>query len=163
MNKLQVMLETVSVLLEDAACADSIEKAQDCIEKAKELQDKAIEKLDKVSDCADDKKEDEPEKDEKKEAKEEAITEAIDCLLNLASLCESVEEADGYIQKAEELQKEIEDIPEEKPVENDEYPEETYGGEGKQEDHLEAIKDLIDGDSKAMELLTKDPDTLTID
>ena len=59
-------------------------------------------------------------------------------------------------------QKDVDDIPEETPVENKEYPEDTSGGEGKQEDHLEDAKDLVDGDSKAMDLLTKDDNGKTI-
>ena len=59
-------------------------------------------------------------------------------------------------------QKAIDDIPEETPVENKEYPEDTSGGPGKKEDCLEDTKDLVDGDSKAIDLLTKNDQSKTI-
>lgn len=166
MSKMTSIMETVSVLLEDAACAASIEDAQEFIEKAKDLNDKAIAKLEKATGGCDDEKEDK--KDDKKgeedEKKAEAMLESIENLINLATLCESADDADKYIKMAESIQKEIEDIPEETPVADDEYPaEDVTGGEGKPDDYLEDIKDIVDGDSKAMELLTKDPNTLTID
>lgn len=161
MSKFTTLLETVSVLLEDAACAKSIEEVQEIIEKARDLNDKAIEKLeaDGCKDVKDDKK-----KAEADEKKADAIMESVENLLTLATLCESADDADKYIKIAESLQKEIEDIPEEAPVVDDEYPaEDVTGGEGKPDDYLEDIKDIVDGDTKAMELLTKDPNTLTID
>lgn len=166
MSKFTTLFETVSVLLEDAACAKSIEDAQELIEKARDLNDKAIEKLE-ADGCKDDKEDaskDDKKKAEVDEKKAEAIMESVENLLNLATLCESADDADKYIKMAEGLQKEIEDIPEEAPVVDDEYPaEDVTGGEGKPDDYLEDIKDIVDGDSKAMELLTKDPNTLTID
>lgn len=164
MSKYTTLFETVSVLLEDAACAKSVEEAQEIIEKARDLNDKAIKKLEGET-CADAKDEPKAEKkDENDEKKAEAIMESVENLLNLAMLCESADDADKYIKMAEGLQKDIEDIPEETPVKDDEYPaEDVTGGEGKPDDYLEDIKDLVDGDARAMELLTKDPNTLTID
>lgn len=162
MNSLQLLTETVSVLLEDAACADCIEDAQELIEKAKELNDKAIAKLSDASGSKG-KKDDDEEKEDKEDEKAEAISEAVDALLNLAVMAESAEEAECYIKKAEELQKNIDDIPEESPVANREYPEYVSGGCGERDDYLDDIKDLVDGDAKALDLLTKDPNTLTID
>ena len=173
-KRIQMLFETVNVLLEDAACADKIEDAQELIEKAKDINEKALAKLsDAVDKCEgkssekSSKDKDDEEEDEEKEAvnekKAEAITEAVDALLNCAVMAETAEEADGYIKKAEELQKAIDDIPEETPVENKEYPEDTSGGQGCKDDCLEDIKDLLGGDTKAIDLLTKDPNTLTID
>lgn len=59
-------------------------------------------------------------------------------------------------------QKDIEDIPEEKPVVDKEYPEDVSGGEGLREDNLEDTKELIDNDSDAMDIMTKDEDSKTI-
>lgn len=59
-------------------------------------------------------------------------------------------------------QKDIEDIPEEAPVVNKEYPENTSGGPGKRDDCLDDIKDLVNGDSKAIDLLTKNDRSKTI-
>ena len=168
-SKYRTLQEAISILMEEASAADNIEDAQDLIEKAKDLQDKAIDMLDdtadKIDGCEDgkcDKKEDK--KEEKKEdTKADSLQEAVNALLTAAVMCESAEEADGYIQKAEELQKAIDEIPEEKPEDARDYPETTSGGDEMKEDHLEAIKDLVDDDKDALDILTVDEDSLTID
>lgn len=166
--KAKSLTETVSILFEEASASDNIEDAQEIIEKAKDLQEKAIDMLDDTAEkvekieCEDgecDKKEEKKECDKK----DEAITEAIDLLLRAAVMCESADEANEYVQKAEELQKAVEDIPEEKPDEAKEYPEDTSGGEGLREDHLEDTKGLVDDDKEAIDIMTVDEDSLTID
>lgn len=59
-------------------------------------------------------------------------------------------------------QKDIEDIPEEKPTVDDEYPEDVSGGEGLREDHLEDTKGLVNDCDNAMDILTKDDDSEAI-
>ena len=92
-----------------------------------------------------------------------ALKEAIDLLYEKAVLCEDAAEAEGYVQKAEELQKAIEDIPEEKPVKQDEYNTSTVGGDDEKPD-LDEIKDLCDNDPEVIKLLTDDEDkSVTVD
>ena len=100
----------------------------------------------------------------KKKAKAKAaLQEAIDLLYDKAILCEDSSEAEGYVQKAEELQKAIEDIPEETPVKQDDYETSTVGGDDEKPD-LEEIKDLCDNDPEVIKLLTDDEDkSVTVD
>ena len=92
-----------------------------------------------------------------------AIQEAIDLLYDKAILCEDAGEAAEYVQKAEELQKAIEDIPEETPVKQDDYETSTVGGDDEKPD-LEEIKDLCDNDPEVIKLLTDDEDkSVTVD
>ena len=92
-----------------------------------------------------------------------AIKEAIDLLYDKAILCEDADEAEGYVQKAEELQKAIDDIPEETPVKQDDYETSAVGGDDEKPD-LEEIKDLCDGDEEVVKLLTDDEDkSVTVD
>ena len=59
--------------------------------------------------------------------------------------------------------KELSDIPEEKPVKQDEYDSDVNGGEGDNIDH-EEIKDLCDNDPEVIKLLTDDEDkSVTVD
>ena len=102
------------------------------------------------------------EKKNKKESKK-ALQEAIDLLYNKAILCEDAAEAEGYVQKAEELQQAIEDIPEETPVKQDDYETSAVGGDDEKPD-LEEIRDLCDGDEEVVKLLTDDEDkSVTVD
>lgn len=153
MSKYSDALAAISVLLENAHDAETVEDMRVFTEQAKEINDKLFSVMDDSEPVAED------------THSQEIYTEAVDVidrLLTLANLCESCEESDKYIKIATELQKEIDDIPEETPVKQDEYPEEVNGGEGKPEDYLEDIKDLVDGDEEAIKLLTQDPNTLTI-
>ena len=160
----RTLTEAASVLLEQASEADKVEDAQELIEKAQEFQDKAIDLLDDIADAEDEEEKKEDKKEEKTtEEKKEALAECIDLLLEKAILCENAEDAQVYIDKAEECQKAIDEIPEEKPEVDDEYPEDTSGGDEMPAEHLEAIKDLVDDDKKALELLTVDEGSLTID
>ena len=98
-----------------------------------------------------------------KKPKKEALQEAIDLLYDKAILCEDAGEAAEYVQKAEELQKAIEDIPEEIPVKQDDYETSAVGGDDEKPD-LEEIKDLCDGDPEVVKLLTDDEDkSVTVD
>ena len=103
-------------------------------------------------------------KSSKKEIKNsKAIQEAIDLLYDKAILCEDAGEAAEYVQKAEELQKAIEDIPEEIPVKQDEYETSVVGGDDEKPD-LDEIKDLCDNDPEVIKLLTDDEDkSVTVD
>ena len=102
------------------------------------------------------------EKKNKKESKK-ALQEAINLLYDKAILCEDAAEAEGYVQKAEELQQAIEDIPEETPVKQDDYETSAVGGDDEKPD-LEEIRDLCDGDEEVMKLLTDDEDkSVTVD
>ena len=93
----------------------------------------------------------------------QALQEAIDLLYDKAVLCEDSEEASAYVEKAEELQKAIEDIPEEVPVKQDEYETSVVGGDD-QKPELEEIKDLCDNDPEVVKLLTDDEDkSVTVD
>ena len=95
--------------------------------------------------------------------KKAALQEAIDLFYDKALLCEDVSETEGYIQKAEELQKAIEDIPEETPVKQDDYITDVVGGDDEKPD-LEEIKDLCDNDPDVIKLLTDDEDkSVTVD
>ena len=85
------------------------------------------------------------------------------CLIEAASILKEAAD-DAYVKVDPAQQKAVEAIPEEKPAEAPEYPEETSGGEGIPEDFLEDTKDLVDDDKKAMDLLTDDEDkSLTIE
>ena len=98
-----------------------------------------------------------------KKASKGALQEAIDLLYDKAMLCEDADEAEGYVQKAEELQKAIDDIPEETPVKQDDYETSAVGGDDEKPD-LEEIKDLCDGDPEVVKLLTDDEDkSVTVD
>ena len=102
-------------------------------------------------------------KKEEKNQKKTALQEAIDLLYDKAILCEDAAEAEGYVQKAEELQKAIEDIPEETPVKQDEYETSVVGGDDEKPD-LDEIKDLCDNDPEVVKLLTDDEDkSVTVD
>ena len=102
-------------------------------------------------------------KKQKKEATKATLQEAIDLLYDKAILCEDAGEAAEYVQKAEELQKAIEDIPEEIPVKQDEYETSTVGGDDEKPD-LDEIKDLCDNDPEVIKLLTDDEDkSVTVD
>ena len=95
--------------------------------------------------------------------KRASLQEAIDLFYDKALLCEDADEAEGYIQKAEELQKAIEDIPEETPVKQDDYITDVVGGDDEKPD-LEEIKDLCDNDPDVIKLLTDDEDkSVTVD
>ena len=89
--------------------------------------------------------------------KQKALKEAVDLLYERAVLCEDAEEASAYVEKAEELQKAIEDIPEETPVKQDEYNTSVVGGDDEKPE-LEEIKDLCDNDPEVIKLLTDDED-----
>ena len=103
------------------------------------------------------------EKKMEKKNKKEALQEAIDLLYDKAMLCEDADEAEGYVQKAEELQQAVEDIPEETPVKQDDYETSAVGGDDEKPD-LEEIKDLCDGDPEVVKLLTDDEDkSVTVD
>ena len=85
------------------------------------------------------------------------------CLIEAASILKEAAD-DAYVKVDPAQQKDVENIPEERPVEAPEYPEDTSGGEGIPEDFLEDTKDLVDDDKKAMDLLTDDEDkSLTIE
>ena len=99
---------------------------------------------------------------EDKSVNMELINETVDRLYKKAALCETVEEAEVYVQKAEELQKAIDEIPEEDPIEDDEYPDETSGGPGEKIDQ-EEIKELVGNDPIALKLLNIDTQSVTID
>ena len=161
-NRICSMFETVSELLTEAAeCCDT-DKAKGLIEKAQDLQEKAIEKLDGVCEDKEDKKDD-TKKDEDDKDDVEKLEEAVELLLAQATLCESAEEACVYITKAEQCQKAIEDIEAAPNEEADDYNEDVNGGKVMPEDHLEDIKDLVDGSAEAVKILTVDEDSLTID
>lgn len=84
------------------------------------------------------------------------ITLSARLILEAANLLR--EDADDYvdgIDGGEVLYKEIDDIPEETPVSTGEYDEDVNGGEGEKID-FEEIKDLVDGDSEAIAVLTDD-------
>ena len=73
-------------------------------------------------------------------------------------------EAARLLTESDELcQADIDDIPEERPIVDDEYPAEVSGGDGYREDHLEDIKDLVDGNQKALDILTSDDDSKIIE
>lgn len=93
----------------------------------------------------------------KRGERQKALKEAVDLLYERAILCEDAEEASAYVEKAEELQKAIEDIPEETPVKQDEYNTSVVGGDDEKPE-LEEIKDLCDNDPEVMKLLTDDED-----
>ena len=82
---------------------------------------------------------------------------AAQLLIEAANLLN--EDAEDYvdgIEGGEGTQKDIEDIPEEKPTTDDEYPADAVtGGEGEKIDQ-EEIKDLVDGDKEAIDILNDD-------
>ena len=156
-----VILLKAKALLE-AAC--DMEELKDVKE---DLED-VTEKIDDIIDGKCDKKDDKEDKDKETETVTESaidfglVLEAIDALYEKAALCESAEDASVYIKKADELQKAIEDIPEETPVKDDEYPaEDVTGGEGVlcQED----IKELVGDDAEALKLLQSDEGSVRIE
>lgn len=158
-----VILLKAKALLE-AAC--DMEDLKDVKEDLEDVTEKIDEILDGCSDKKDDKKEDK--KDDEAEVATESvinidlINETIDRLYYKAALCESADDAEVYVQKAEELQKAIEDIPEETPVKDDEYPaEDVTGGKGIlcQED----IKELVGDDAEALKLLQDGEGSVTIE
>ena len=101
-------------------------------------------------------------KKQKKEATKATLQEAIDLLYDKAILCEDSSETEGYVQKAEELQKAIEDIPVETLIKQDDYNTATVGGDEKPD--LDEIKDLCDNDPEVIKLLTDDEDkSVTVD
>lgn len=85
----------------------------------------------------------------------EVVNEAVYRLYEKASLAKDDDNASVYIKKAEELQRAIESIPEETPVNTSEYDTDVSGGEGEKLDY-EEIKDLIGNDKEAFNLLTND-------
>lgn len=90
------------------------------------------------------------------------LEEAAEIYADIAKMTGETLVEDAHSEPVPEKQKDIEDIPEETPVVAKEYPEDTSGGEGKADDHLEDTKEVVDGDAKAMELLTKDEQSKTI-
>ena len=72
-------------------------------------------------------------------------------------------EAAQLLRESNDLpQDNIDEIPEEKPEVDDEYPEDTSGGDEMPADHMEDTKELIDNDKEAMDILTKDEDSKII-
>ena len=156
-----VILLKAKALLE-AAC--DMEDLKDVKEDLEEV----TEKIDEILDGCDTKKDDDKKDDDETKATNESIInidlirETIDRLYEKAALCESADDAEVYVQKAEELQKAIDDIPEEIPVVDDEYPaDDVTGGEGVlcQED----IRELVGDDEEAMKLLQCGEGSITID
>lgn len=155
MNESAILLEKAKVLIE-AAC----EGCED-LEEAKDKLEDVIETLEDVIKDNGDKKEDDDDKVDDKT--KEVVNEAITALYTKAALCETAEEAEPYIAKAEELQNAIDSIPEEKPVVDDEYPaDDVTGGYGDGTDE-DAIKAIVGDDAEAMKLLTSDVDSVIID
>lgn len=152
-----VILLKAKALLE-AAC--DMEDLKDVKEDLEDVTEKIDEILDGCTDKKDDKKDDETVTESIIDL--DLITETIDRLYEKAALCESADDAEAYVQKAEELQKAIEDIPEETSIEDDEYPaDDVTGGKGIlcQED----IKELIGDDAEALKLLQDGEGSITID
>ena len=153
MNKSIILLANAKSLIE-AAC-----EACEDLKDVKESLEDAVEKIDDVISAKDDDKKESKVDDKTKEV----VNEAIIALYEKAALTESAEVANACIQKAEELQKAIEDIPEEKPVSDDEYPaDDVSGGPGDDADQ-EYIKELVGDDAEALKLLNAEPDSVTID
>lgn len=99
---------------------------------------------------------------EKEETKKEVANEssngilAAQCLIEAANLLR--EEGTGVEQDA------IDDIPEEKPEVDDDYDEGVNGADDDNSDpDMEAIKDLLGGDSDALDVLTDDDGSEIID
>lgn len=90
------------------------------------------------------------------------LEEAAEIYANMAKMTGETLVEDAHSEPVVEKQKGIKDIPEETPVVAKEYPEDTSGGEGKANDYLEDDKEVVDGDTRAMELLTKDEQSKTI-
>lgn len=106
-------------------------------------------------------KADKKKEDIKEEVKNESV-EADDIALSARLILEAAnllkEDADYVdgIEGGEGTQKEIEDIPEEKPETTGEYPaDDITGGEGEKVDQ-EEIKDLLDDDKEAIAILNDD-------
>lgn len=87
----------------------------------------------------------------------DTITLAAQLLIEAANLLN--EDAEDYvdgIEGGEGTQKDIDDIPEERPAIDDEYPADAVtGGVGEKIDQ-EEIKDLVDGDKEAIDILNDD-------
>lgn len=152
------LLSKAKTLIEAACDIEELKEVKDDLKDVTEKIEDIIEdgKDTKKADKADD-------KDEKKdEDLKELVNETVDALYEKAVMCESAEEANVYIAKADELQKAIEDIPEEKPVVDDEYPTDVTGGEGAKIDQ-EEIKELVGDDAETLKLLNSDPQSATID
>lgn len=104
----------------------------------------------------------EAEKINKAKANNESV-EADDISLSARLILEAAnllrEDAEDYvegIEGGEGTQKDIDDIPEEKPETTGEYPaDDITGGEGEKADQ-EEIKDLLDGDEEAIAILNDD-------
>ena len=90
----------------------------------------------------------------------EFLTGIYDTLIEAYTLIEDAEAAQVVMDKADEVQKSIEDIPEETPVEDDDY-EDIFDDESSEPD-MEAIKDIIGDDKDALELMTGDEDSIII-
>lgn len=154
-----MMNETIAILSRAKALIEACDV--ECLEDVKEcLKDVT----DKIDDCIDSCEKDAKKKDddELEEKTKEVVNETIERLYEKAALCESIEEASPYIQKAKELQAAIDDIAEEIPIKDDEYPvKDATGGPGQDVD-LEEIKDLIGDDKDTIDLLTKDDNSLII-
>lgn len=154
------LIENVMILnraktLIEAAC----EGCEDLKDVKESLSD-AIEKIDEViDDCGCEKKG--KDDDKVSDKTKEVVDECILRLYEKASLCESVEDASVYINKATELQKAIDDIPEESPVNDDDYPaDDVTGGEGEAPSD-DDIKDLV-GD-EGIKILMDDNGSVTVD
>ena len=91
------------------------------------------------------------------------ITLAAQLIMEAAQLLsEGAEDYVDGIEGGEGTQKDIEDIPEEKPVVDDEYPADAVtGGAGEPIDQ-EEVKDLVDGDKEAIDILNDDEGSKTV-
>ena len=152
-NETGALLLKNAKLLIEAACANC-----DALEDAKESLEDAVEKIDSVIDGKEEKKEEKVD-----EKTKEVVNETIAALYEKATMTESVELANACIEKAEELQKAIDDIPEETPSTDDEYPaDDVTGGQG-EEINQEEVKELVGEDNdEALKLLNTDSNSITI-
>ena len=145
------LLENAKIIIEAVCDNEELEEVKDSLKDA-------VEKLDDVidGDKKDDKKVDEKTK--------EVVNETISALYQKAALTESVDCAEACIAKAEELQKAIDDIPEETPAKDDEYPaDDVTGGEGDTPGLDDEIKDLVGDNSEALKLLNTNNNSVTIE
>jgi len=148
------LTENAIILKRAKALVESV--CEGC-EDLKDVKDTLEDVIEKIDDVIDDGKDDKGKKDDDKvdDKTKEVVHEAVTALYEKACLCENAEDATPYIQKAEELQKAIEDIPEETPIIGDDYPADSVSG-GKGISNSDAIKELLDGDVEAFKLLTGD-------